>query len=404
MNRLQRQLSQLLAQQQATESSSPSTFSLPSSPVTRDLPLDPQSHLGPRARVGSASAPYVYSPPLGSSQAMSFPPPANLSALLSQPSAETSAASAGGAEAFDPNIASTLLRALQSENTTLRTRLADAQSDADKQSRLSQSYRSELLHLRRSAGLDVADLLAGLPEEGSTSTSLPSARASASIRIPGAAQSPVRSRSESKSLYSPASASFSPDTAFSGAASTSLSSASVSLAPSRSGTSAATTPSVSYTTPTVPASTPVHPALGLPSMMEDTDSGVSTPFGSSTSSSSLNTSVAPSRGGGGGFQHRPPAYKVPPPSLASSLGSTSGFPQAVSPYALSTSPIPEVAAESETLSTISTEGVRGGREDLQRRLSNSRNGASVAETGFIPDRRGMRRTSSSAGGSVQAEK
>lgn len=391
VNRLQRQLSQLLTQQQAGEPTSPSTFSLPSSPVTRDLPLDAPSHLGPRPRVGSASAPYVYSPPL-SSQSISFPPPANLSALLNLPTSELNGdADPSGDAGFDPNVASTLLRALQSENTNLRTKLADARSDADRQSRLSESYRSELVHLRRTAGLDIADLLSAVPEEqGVSDTGSQHPQMSSSIRIPGAARSPpVRSRSESRSLYSPASASFSPDTAFSGAASTSLSSASVSLAPSRSGTSAATTPSVSYTTPTVPASTPVHHALGLPSIEQDPESGISTPFGSSTSSSSLNAS------GTARFQHRPPAYRVPPPSLASSLGSTSGFPQqqpgAVSPYALSTSPIPEHAAE-ETLSVTGSQ--QGRKESLQRRLSNSRNGARVAETGVIPDRRSMQQKAS----------
>jgi hypothetical protein len=96
-------------------------------------------------------------------------------------------------------------------------------------------------------------------------------------------------------------------------------------------------------------------------------------------------------------QHRPPAYKVPPPSLASSLGSASGFPGAASPYALSTSPIPEVLAEGgEGQSGTSSPEVQGSRtESLERRLSSSRSGARVAETGVIPDRRGAMQKKSS---------
>ena len=96
-------------------------------------------------------------------------------------------------------------------------------------------------------------------------------------------------------------------------------------------------------------------------------------------------------------QHRPPAYKVPPPSLASSLGSASGFPGAVSPYALSTSPIPEALAEGgEGQSGTSSPEVQGSRtESLERRLSSSRSGARVAETGVIPDRRGAMQKKSS---------
>lgn len=401
VNRLQRQLSQLLTQQQATEAAQPSTFSLPSSPVTRDLPLDAPSHLGHRARVGSASAPFVHSPPLGGTQSFStsFPPPANLSALLHQ---SDSAGGAGGHD--DPDLANTLLRVLQSENTDLKTRLADAQNDASRQSRISESYRSELLLLRRNAGLDVADLLPTSERRDGDAGIVASTSgiASSSIRIPGAAQSPpIRSRSVSKSSYSPngggpASAPFSPESGFSAPGSTSLSSASLSLAPSRSTSSVATTPSGSYTTPTVPASTPVHlhhQQYAMSSLTSEADSGTSTPFGSSTSSSSFGASTGKPASGA----YRAPAYKVPPPSLASSLGTSSGgFPQlhhqsVGSPYALSTSPIPENVAECREDGRT---GLREGssQESLQRRLSSSRNGARVAETGLIPDRRGIQRT------------
>lgn len=345
VNRLQRRLSELLSQQQFQQTlglSSSTSTSYPGSPVAQETSLSPI-------------------------------PSANLAAYFSNP------------DPANPSTA-TLLEALHTENTSLREQLAEAESTTQQVEKLNEMYRLELLQLREKAGLDVADIAtppslpaprlreAG-PRAGTIGTSIgPSG--SAAIRIPGATQSPpVHARSMSKSSYSPSiSSALSMGTPYSASPSTHV-----------------TTPSTSYTTPQAPASTPVNYTSSLPGTRNL--SNVSTPYGSmSSSTSSVDTNSA----------FTAPAYRVPPPSMASSLGaadtSTSalGFgdlPSTGAPASariLASAPIQEgpesgISSRSESPSSIRRLD-NYSPESLQRRLSNSRQGARVAETGFLKKR------------------
>jgi len=361
VNRLQRQLSQLLASQNqqqqgltpATASSSTAPTSLPSSPGVNELPLDALSNLG---HYSSSPIPRSDLTPLLSTSDPSHPPP------------------------------TIVLEALQTENNSLRNRLADA-------SKMSEMYRQELIDLRARAGIDIADLVnagnsslgnnyegyssaMGAGQGDSTSSANRSRRDrdnvgrpgggglpsnitnGSSIRIPGVSNSPPlafrhsRSVSFSKSSYSPSpsitSALVSPSTPFSSA----------------SPATNTTTPSTSYSTPLAPNSTPISNFVSLPSSASSSLS--STPYGSVPSSGI---------GGSGGNS----TYTVPPPSLASSLGGDSLLlsshppPHMLSAHSLSTSPVGET--------TMIYPG-----NSLQRRLSNSRHGARVAETGILKRR------------------
>ncbi|CAD6577585.1 MAG: hypothetical protein CYPHOPRED_000280 [Cyphobasidiales sp. Tagirdzhanova-0007] len=323
VNRLQRQLSQLLTTQQ--QIAQPNT-SLPSSPTAQDLPLDPSSHIGINHRASTSSI--ISAPNLAPSNS----DPAHPSAFV-------------------------ILDALQIENNSLRNRLADAESTATHASRVNEVYRQELIELRGRAGLNIEDLNnpARSPLElydsysaGNSSAHLrrssnPQGNSSAEgIRIPGVpgvSQSPPpHSRSISKSSYSPSfSSALSPSTPYSVSPATVV-----------------TTPSTSYTMPHAPASTPTNyggvslPTSSLYSSMS------STPYGSTTSSSSTGGPAV--------------SYRVPPPSLASSVGKDSAL--ATSPYARSASPV----------SGMDTPGSPGA---LQKRLSSSRHGARIAETGVL---------------------
>lgn len=348
VNRLQRQLSTLLSQQQQNNSSV-TAVSLPSSPFANDLPLDMASSLGARS-AGAVSSPI---------------PTPNLQHLLSS-----------NDPAHPPQAV--VIEALQSENVSLRSRLADAQNQANQAGKTSEMYRQELINLRTRAGLDISDLLYATSSGDVNSRQSSSngyaggsrsniGASTAGVRIPGISNSPpVHSRHPSHGNKYSYGASYSPST-------------SSALSPSYSASpmTHVTTPSTSYTTPQVPASTPVTIAASLASqynVASGSSTGASnTPYGSVTSSSSL---AYPSN---------------PPPSLSSSylsqdsLGpshSASRGSDVTSPYGytLSNSPIVEVAEQD-------LDNLR--QNTLQRRLSSSKHGARVAETGNL-----LRRSSS----------
>lgn len=341
VNRLQRRLSELLSQQQSQQPlglGSSTSASYPGSPIGQDT-----------------------SSPI---------PSANLAAYFSN------------SDPANPSTA-TLLDALHSENTLLREQLADAENTAQEVERINEMYRQELLQLRERAGLDIADIAsppvvsgprlreAG-PRAGVLGLSAGSNGAGA-IRIPGVAQSPpARTRSISKSSYSPSiSSALSMGTPYSASPGTH-----------------ATTPSTSYTTPQAPASTPVTFTSALPGQRH-TLSSASTPYGSlASSTSSTDTNSA--------FSTQ--AYRVPPPSMASSLGATdsvAGSESVVvanpsSARMLAASPIQETPESGVSSRSESPHSVRAvdnySPQALQRRLSNSRQGARVAETGFLKKR------------------
>lgn len=343
VNRLQRRLSELLSQQQFQQTlglnSSTSSTSYPGSPIAQDSAISP------------------------------IPAP-NLAAYFSN------------SDPANPSTA-TLLDALHSENTALREQLAEAEATAQQVEKINEMYRLELLQLREKAGLDIADIatppaLAGpkVPEAGPRAgvlgvSSGASAVGTGAIRIPGAPQSPpIRARSVSKSSYSPSiSSALSMGTPYSASPGTHV-----------------TTPSTSYTTPQAPASTPVNNLAGLPGGLSS--SSASTPYGSmSSSTSSVDTNSA----------FTAPAYRVPPPSMASSLGagdaSALDVPGTAVPYTarmLASTPIqegPESGLSSRSASPQSLRRIDNySPESLQRRLSNSRQGGRVAETGFLKKR------------------
>ncbi|KAK9899494.1 hypothetical protein P389DRAFT_207164 [Cystobasidium minutum MCA 4210] len=342
VNRLQRRLSELLSQQQFQQTlglSSSTSASYPGSPTAPDTSVSP------------------------------IPGP-NIASYFSNP------------DPVNPSPA-TLLDALHSENTALREQLAEAESITQQVERINEMYRRELLQLREKAGLDTSDIAAppSLPapkvrEAGpragvlGSSSGLNGAGAGA-IRIPGVPQSPPgRTRSMSKSSYSPSiSSALSMGTPYSASPATHV-----------------TTPSTSYTTPQAPASTPVSNAAGLVSGFSS--SSASTPYGSmSSSTSSVDTNSA----------FTAPSYRVPPPSMASSLGAgeavSSEAPGTAVPYTarmMASTPIQERPESSLSSRSASPQSLRRvdnySPESLQRRLSNSRQGARVAETGFLKKR------------------
>ena len=351
VNRLQRQLSQLLTTQQQQQAVQPNSTSLPSSPTLQDLPLDVSSHLGLSHRVSDASP---------------IPGP-NLAPLLSQNPAHPSAA--------------VILDALQSENNNLRSKLANAECSVSQTSKVNEVYRQELIELRARAGLDIADLMntnfsssQEIYDSYANSSASHSRRGSntrgnmsiGGIRIPGVSNSPPsHSRNVSKSSYSP-----------------SISSAlSPSTLSSTSPATVVTTPSTSYTAPHAPTSTPTNYGASLPNS-SFYSSMSSTPYGSTNSSGSAGPLMN---------------YHVPPPSLASSVGQDhpASLPARIaSPYGLSAGPFAGMESSDRPGS-------------LQRRLSSSKHGARVAETGILKKRtnsteRGV--ASASTGDTVHIDK
>lgn len=340
VNRLQRRLSELLSQQQFQQTlglSSSTSTSYPGSPVAQE-----------------ASSPI---------------PNANFAPYFSN------------SDPANPSTA-TLLDALHTENTSLREQLADAENTAQQVEKINEMYRRELLQLRERVGLDTADIAAppvlspprvreAGPRAGVLGASAGGGETGA-IRIPGAPHSPpVHVRSLSKSSYSP-----------------SISSAlSMGTPYSASPATHATTPSTSYTTPQAPASTPVNYTSTLAGS-RNAMSSASTPYGSMLSStSSVDTNSA----------FPVPAYRVPPPSMASSLGAGDaviaeplGTAVPISARMLATSPIQETNESAVSSRSESPQSLRindnYSPQSLQRRLSNSRQGARVAETGFLKKR------------------
>lgn len=273
---------------------------------------------------------------------------------------------------------SVVLEALQSENASLRDRLADAQSNADRAAMASERYRQELIVLRTKAGIDTSDLThsnaleSALSDLGLGSMSSrhrtgsgargtrSGAASSGAMRIPGVSHSPpVHSRSVSGSKYGQ---SYSP-------------SMSSGLSPSTpySSTSPAThltTPSTSYQTPMAPASTPTGAMMmhSLPSSV-DTTSVSNTPYGSVTSSASL-------------------AYPTnPPPSISSSYVSQSSNRTGYSSMRGSDPSSPHASGVSGSpVNELSSGDMYPASSSISRRLSATRHGARVAETGFLQRR------------------
>lgn len=338
VNRLQRRLSELLSQQQLQQTlglSSSSSTSYPGSPMAQD----PSSPI----------------------------PSANFAAYFSN------------SDPANPSTA-TLLDALHTENTSLRSQLAEAESTTQQVEKINEMYRRELLQLRAKVGMDVADIaepaMLGSPRmrEAGPRAGVLGASAGRSetgaIRIPGMPQSPpARDRSTSKSSYSPSiSSALSMGTPYSASSGTN-----------------ATTPSTSYTTPQAPASTPVNYTSALAGS-RNAFSGASTPYGS-VSSTNSNTNATPAS-----------TYRVPPPSMASSLGATetnsvadqSGPAVPIAGRMLASSPIQERPESAVSSHSESSESLRThdnySHESRQKRLSNSRQGARVAETGVLRQR------------------
>jgi len=338
VNRLQRRLSELLSQQQFQQTlglNSSTSTSYPGSPVAQD-----------------ASSPI---------------PNANFAAYFSN------------SDPANPSTA-TLLDALHSENTLLREQLADAESTTQQVERINEMYRQELLQLRERAGLDIADIAVPpvlsaprVREAGPRAGNISARPETGAIGIPGMPQSPpVHARSISKSSYSPSiSSALSMGTPYSASPGTH-----------------ATTPSTSYTTPHAPASTPVNYSSALAGS-RNAISSASTPYGSISSSTSSTDTSGPLTA---------PTYRVPPPSMASSLGagdsSASGEPLGtaipMTARMLASSPIPEISESGVSSRSESPQSLRTNDnyspQSLQRRLSNSRQGARVAETGFLKKR------------------
>lgn len=370
MNRLQRQLSQLMLQQQ--QQAAPST-SLPSSPIRRhsssrtissppsssyDLPLDPASSLG------DPHLPHR------------SPPSQNTSPIAARTRSNTSDSSRA-----------VLLEALQSENAHLRHRLADAETNMNRQNQLNELYRIQLLNLsERSRTPGAGDQqrtwlpewsLASPPgsgeedevytdwtsgrrsrrESGNTQSGGSSGSSSVvgrttstgAVRIPGVAHSPpyvhpqqqqnqppaqhhrtasTGTRASSSYSTSPSIASaLSPSPSGSGSGSLSALSSSDStyqsypLSPAYTNT---TTPSTSYTTPQVPASTPVNnPGSSYLSQRQYRGA-----FGGPIASTSQATILPPISGsgastplssGGGTPSEAYGRYQVPPNSQSSSV-------------------------------------------------------------------------------------
>jgi hypothetical protein len=339
VNRLQRRLSELLSQQQLHQAlghSSSSTSSNPASPGPPTMSPIP----------GPNFAPYF-----------AHNDPSNPSPAI-------------------------LLDALQTENTSLRERLADVESTTQQIEQMNELYRLELIQLRERAGLDTADLISLPIMETATRSRSGSSRAgglggpvgsaaTAAIRIPGAPYYPPSNvRSVSKSSYSPSTSSaLSMNTPYSASPATNV-----------------TTPSTSYTTPQAPASTPVGYSVSFSGTRNGAISGPSTPYGSVTSSTS---SVDTNNG------MALPAYRVPPPSMASSLGAGDAPTASLlgvgdSRRMMAASPIQETLESGSSSRSESPQSMRMrdnySPESLQRRLSASRQGARVAETGFLKKR------------------
>ncbi|MBW0512297.1 hypothetical protein O181_052012 [Austropuccinia psidii MF-1] len=223
--KLQRQLSLLMQQQQQSNQSGTATSGPPNPPTA---PTSPSGTMAP-----------------------------NLNALINNPNP------------LNPSP-STLIEALKTENSNLRTRLVDTEREYIKTCRQNEVYRSELITLRQRLAMPIDDLIGAIPSgEDNHSLSLAARRRSGTstnsngIPIPGLSGAEIRRRSHHVPSFSSSSiqlgSSLTPSTPMTP---NSLTGESANLISASLGTSL-TTPSTSYPGLPVPHSTPAtSPADG----------------------------------------------------------------------------------------------------------------------------------------------